>query len=154
MSLEKAMETLAVAMERQAAILEKIAEAGVAFVATSAQLPDGAAVSTASGKNEKKPAEDKPTRGKAAAAKPTPPPADEGDDGDDWDDGEEQEEVTYTAADVREAILKVRDKGGEKANAEQAKEILKKIGAKSPSEIKEADYAKVMELCNKALAKK
>lgn len=153
MSLELAMENLAVAMNRQAAILEKIAEAGVAFVATSAQLPDGAAVVStdkpATGGKRGRPAS-KPADTTAAAANNT-----DAEEPDPWaDEGSEDEAPTYTSADIRDLLLKVRDKGGERKNSDAAKAILTKLGVKSPSEIKEADFAKAADLCNKAMAAK
>ena len=52
---------------------------------------------------------------------------------------------------VRELILKVRDIGGEKKNAEGAKKVLTALGVKSMSEIPEDKYAKAAELCLAAL---
>lgn len=165
MSFEEALklsaasqEKLAAAMDRYASVMERIADAGIAFVGQPGSLPEGAAVNTPAntdkpagnkrGPKPTKPAETKP----AETADTTDTGSDEGDDP--WgDDVGGAEEVTYTAADIRELILKVRDKGGEKKNAEAAKAILTKLGVKSMSEIKEADYAKAADLCNKALGK-
>lgn len=73
------------------------------------------------------------------------------DDGDDPFAPADEPEKNYNAVEVRELILKVRDKGGEKKNSEGAKEILAKLGVKSMSEIKATDYNKAAKLCLAAL---
>lgn len=177
MSIEEALlksaaaqEKLADAMNRYAGVMEQIAESGVAFVGGPGSVPDGvatpAATKTDSAKEptaaEKKAAAaakkkaDKEAADKAAADAAAAEGGDGGEDpfadgGDDpFADGGEAEK-NYTAAEVRELILKVRDKGGEKKNAAGAMEILTKLGVKSMSEIKDADFNKAAKLCLAAL---
>lgn len=166
-----AQEKLAEAMTRYAAVMERIADAGVSFVGAPAQLPEGAPVTPAAPQPAAAAAADapadKPRRGRPPKAKeeqqaPAPAPQNEDVDlGGDEDDADPfaddaapaPAEKKYTAAEIRDLILKVRDIGGEKANAAQAKEIIKKVGVTSVAEIKESDYAKVAKLCHEALAK-
>lgn len=176
MSIEEALlksaaaqEKLADAMNRYAGVMEQIAESGVAFVGGPGSVPDGvatpAATKTDSAKEptaaEKKAAAaakkkaEKEAAEKAAAeaagADAGDDPFADGSEGDDpFADGGEAEK-NYTAAEVRELILKVRDKGGEKKNAAGAMEILTKLGVKSMSEIKDADFNKAAKLCLAAL---
>ncbi len=163
-----AQEKLAEAMTRYAAVMERIADTGVSFVGAPAQLPEGAPVTPAAPQPAAAATADKPRRGRPPKAReeqqqvsaPAPQNEDvdlggEEDDTDPFADDEApaQAEKKYTAAEIRDLILKVRDIGGEKANAAQAKEIIKKVGVTSVAEIKESDYAKVAKLCHEALAK-
>jgi hypothetical protein len=88
----------------------------------------------------------------AAAAKAAAEAEAGGDDGDDWGDSPATPAKALTAEDVRDAILKVRDKGGEKKNVDEAKSIMAKLGVKTPSEIKPEQYEKAVKLCDAALA--
>jgi hypothetical protein len=175
MSIEEALlksaaaqEKLAAAMDRYAGVMERIAESGVAFVGGPGSVLEGASTPAAStGKTDDKPATGKkPTAAekKAAekkAAEDAAAAAAEGGEGDDtFADGGEgddpfadggEAEKNYTFAEVRELILKVRDKGGEKKNAAGAVEILTKLGVKSMSEIKDANFNKAAKLCLAAL---
>lgn len=161
----EAQNNLADAMNRYATVMAKIAESGVSFVGTAAQTPAGAAAAAAA---DAAPATKEPTaaekKAAAAAKKKAEKAAAEaaaadasGDDlGLDEDDpfadpADAPAEKTYTTADIRELILKVRDKGGEKQNAEGAKKVLTALGVKSMSEIPEDKYAKAAELCLAAL---
>lgn len=151
------------ALNRQAAVMEQIAESGVAFVATAAQLPASASTTSgakpaAAAEKPKTAAEKKAEKkaAEAAAASAAAITVESPDDDLDDDEGDpfaadEDEAKTYTTADIRALILKVRDKGGEKANAEGAKKVLAALGVKSMSEIAEDQYAKAAELCLKAL---
>ena len=142
--LTKALIGYTDAINVQTKVLEGINQNGVHITRTDAAAPTGAgSVSTPAKqtKAEKKAAEE----AAAAAAK--------GDDNDDdWGDTPAAEAKKITAEDVREAILKVRDKGGEKKNAEEARAIMGKLGVKSPSEIKPEQYEKAIKLCDAALA--
>lgn len=172
MSIEEALlnsasaqEKLAEAMNRYATVMERIVETGVSFVGAPSQLPDGAntgkpaADAKADAKPltaaQKKAAEKKAAEEAAAAAvsnkagAESDPFADAGDDP--FAEGEGEAEKDYTAAEVRELVLKVRDKGGEKKNQAGALEILTKLGVKSMSEIKDADLNKAAKLCLAAL---
>lgn len=177
MSIEEALlksaaaqEKLAAAMDRYAGVMERIAESGVAFVGGPGSVPEGAAstAGTATGKTDEKPAtgkkptaaEKKAAEKKAAEEAAAAAAAAEGGEGEDpfadgsddpFADGGDEAEKNYTAAEVRELILKVRDKGGEKKNAAGAMEILTKLGVKSMSEIKDADFNKAAKLCLAAL---
>lgn len=153
MSLEAAMNTLAdsqlklaaaltdytAAITVQTAVLENINANGVNITRSDA-APAAAAAAP-----EKKP------RGKAAAAavEPAAPAAEPEDD---WGNEDEPEaKKVYTSTDVREAILAVRDKGGEKKNVDAAKAILAKLGVTNPTQVKTEDYEKAMDLCAKAM---
>ena len=175
MSIEEALlksaaaqEKLAAAMDRYAGVMERIAESGVAFVGGPGSVPEGAATPAATGKTDDKPAtgkkptaaEKKAAEKKAAEEAAAAAAAAEGGEGEDpfadgsddpFADGGDEAEKNYTAAEVRELILKVRDKGGEKKNAAGAMEILTKLGVKSMSEIKDADFNKAAKLCLAAL---
>lgn len=159
----EAQEKLADAMNRYASVLEQVIETGVTFVGTPAQLPDGATVAagatsakepTAAEKKAaaaaKKKAE-KEAAEKAAADAAAASGGEEEEDPFATGDEDAGAEKTYTTAEIRDLILKVRDKGGEKANAEGAKKVLAALGVKSMSEIPEDKYAKAAELCLAAL---
>ena len=150
MSIEQTLDNLAKALvgytdaiNVQTQVLKDINANGVNITRTDAAAPAAASATTPpkQTKAEKKAAEE----AAAAAAK--------GDDNDDdWGDTPAAEAKKITAEDVREAILKVRDKGGEKKNAEEARGIMLKLGVKSPSEIKPEQYEKAIKLCDAALA--
>ena len=174
MSIEEALlksaaaqEKLADAMIQYAGALQRAIDTGITFVGTPAQLPEGATATAAAGKADKpadKPADKKPTaaekKAAAAAEKKAAEEAaaaaaaeqeEEEDPFADPDGDGASDEKTYTTAEIRELILKVRDKGGEKKNAEGAKKVLTALGVKSMSEIPEDKYAKAAELCLAAL---
>lgn len=161
----EAQETLAAAMNRYAAVMEKVVETGVTFVGTPGTLPEGATSKTsdpaptreltAAEKKAAKKAADKAAAEKAAADAAAADDAGGEEEEEEEDpfatDDDTPAEKTYTTAEIRALILKVRDKGGEKANPEGAKKVLTALGVKSMSEIPEDKYAKAAELCQKAL---
>jgi colicin import membrane protein len=160
----EAQEKLADAMNRYASVMEQVIETGVTFVGTPAQLPDGATVASGAASSAKEPTAAEKKAAAAAKKKAEKEAADKAAaDAAAASGGEEEEdpfatgdedagaEKTYTTAEIRDLILKVRDKGGEKANAEGAKKVLAALGVKSMSEIPEDKYAKAAELCQAAL---
>ena len=173
-----AQEKLADAMNRYSSVMERIAENHVTVVNAPSSESGGAAAAPAEAKNDtpkgptaaekkaaaakKKAEKEEADKAAAAAAAEAEAASTVGDDGDDdsdpfADDGDDpfapagEPEKDYNAVEVRELILKVRDKGGEKKNSEGAKEILTKLGVKSMSEIKATDYNKAAKLCLAAL---
>ncbi|MBT9159027.1 MAG: hypothetical protein DDT26_00276 [Dehalococcoidia bacterium] len=152
--LAGAMTRYAEVMEAATAIGVKMLEAGAPpgrtpdLAPTPTPTPTPTPAAETSGKTRGRPRKEE--------AKPTvaAPPAEEVEEeaeGDDWGDEQEESAPEYTAVDVRTAILKVRDKGGEKSNAAAAKRVLEMLGVKSMSEIPEDKYAKAISLCEKAL---
>jgi hypothetical protein len=132
----------AAVVEANTEVLKSIhAQGGVSFVG-AAPSGDTPTAATPAGKPGRKPKET-PAAAAPAVAEPDP-------FGDDDDLGGEPEK-TYTAADIKAGILKVRDKGGEKKNEAAARAILKEIGVDSIGKIAESDYPKVMALVEKAL---
>lgn len=148
-------ENLAAAFNGYANVLNSISNAGpdriilnVVPGATEGQagdLPTSSAAPTAGGKPGRKP------KAEAAPAAAKAEPALDLEEPDPFGDVEPEAKKTYTATDVREAILKVRDIGGEGKNKAGALAVMTEIGVKSLGEIKDTQYAKVVELCNKAL---
>lgn len=156
----EAQEKLADAMNRYAGVMEQIVETGVAFVGTPAQLPDGATTTTSTTAKEPTAAEKKAAaaakkkadaEAKAAAEAAAAEGGEEEEEDPFADPGETTAAKEYTTAEIRDLILKVRDKGGEKKNAEGAKKVLTALGVKSMSEIPEDKYGKAAELCLAAL---
>lgn len=159
MSIEAAMNKLADALNRYADVIEQHGTS-VAIGKTettgktddkSADKPKTAAQKKAEAAAAKKAEEAAAKKAEADAAAEEEEEEEEEDPFADAAEEEEEEETSYSAADIRKAILAVRDKGGEKKNAEAAKKIIAAVGAKSMGEIDEAKYAKVMELCKKAM---
>ena len=157
MSIEQTLDNLAKALvgytdaiNVQTQVLKDINANGVQITRTDAATPAAGSTPPKQTKAEKKAADE----AAAAAAKAAEgASAGSGDDGDDWgDDDEKTPAKKVTAEDVRAAILKVRDKGGEKANTAAAKAIMEKLGVKTPSEIKPEQFEKAIKLCDAALA--
>lgn len=154
----EANEKLADAMNRYSDVLLAAVEGGVSVAGTAFEKTEATTDTKAPTAAEKKAAaaaEKKAAKEAAEAAKAAAEAAEDDDGlGDDDDDGfgdDEASEKTYTTADIRELILKVRDIGGEKKNAAGAKKVLATLGVKSMSEISEDMYGKAAELCLKAL---
>lgn len=160
MSLEKAMETLAVAMTAQAAATEKHTEVmqacldqGIAFLAPAAFAADkpskaaDAEKPAAKNKPGRKPAE-KPAETKKKDEDEGDDFADDGDDdGDDFGDDEKtaSSEKKYTTEHIKELLFKVK----EKKSADDARAILKELGVNTIAQIPEKDFAKAVALAAK-----
>lgn len=59
---------------------------------------------------------------------------------------EEEEEEAYDFKTVRAALVKIRDHGGEKANVDDVKRVMKKFGLGNFSELTDADTTKLNEV--------
>lgn len=109
-------------------------------------------------------------RGRPAGAKGKPKPVEEeleeeleeeeGLDSDDLGDElgeEEEEEPAYDFKTVRAAVVKLRDHGGEKKNAEDVKRVMTKFAIKNFNDLQDAepeDLNKVMAYIQQLAAKK
>lgn len=161
MSLEKAMEAYAAALEKNAAALDRHTDViqsaldkGIALYAPA----DTTVVNTIKvEKTEPAKSEEKPKRGpKPKAEKEEPkakakPEADEDDFEDetesaDEDDFEEEAPSKLSADDIRALLMKVKDEKG----ADAARGILKELGVSAIAQIPEKDFDKTVKLAAKA----
>lgn len=149
MSLEKAMEQYAVALEKNAEalnkhteVMQRVLEQGVAFAVPADTV-------AAAQKPEPAKTEDKPKRGpksKPEKEEKSAPKADDGDDfGDDDDFKEESSSESLSADDIRNLLMKVKDDKG----ADAARGILKELGVAAIAQIPEKDFEKTVKLAAK-----